>query len=98
MYLLVKDRVEKVKITNIEPDDYTFVEEKEHYKRYSKSGEIDTLVFKVNDLPKLGEFLKNKTNQYELRLRYERENPVTYYEYYTNLIKTKIENFLNFFR
>lgn len=97
MYLLVKDRVEKVSVTNVEPEDYIFIEEKQHYKRYRKKGENDTLVFKVEDFAKLKEFLLSKTNQDELQLRYEFENPVTYYEYYTTLIKRKIENFLDFF-
>lgn len=89
MYLLIGKRVEIVTVTNEEQDGYTFIEERKHYKRYRKSGYPDLLVFKVDNMEELKEFLLKRTDQKNLKARYEAENPTT--------IKQKLKSFLNYF-
>lgn len=89
MYLLIGTRVEFVAITNEEPDDYIFIEEKQHYKRYKKPGNPDLLVFKVDNMELLKEYLLDRTNQANLKARYEKENPPT--------LKQKLKTLLNYF-
>lgn len=85
MYLLINGKVEHVGITNSEPDGYTFVEDTTYYKRFRKTGCDDMLVFKVDDIEELKEFLTIRSNQESLKIRYNFENPQT--------LTNKIENF-----
>lgn len=94
MYLLIKDKVERVSITNIEPEkDYIFIEDTKFYKRYKKIGCDDILVFKIENMESLKQYLLSRTDQDNLRARYEAQHPISYYEY----VRRKLKTFLNYF-
>jgi len=94
MYLPVNGKIEFVTISNEIPDsDYIFIEETTHYYRYrpvfDNTKNPDMFVFKIKNIDALKEYLSKRTDQYNLQARYEKEHPISWYEY----IKRKLKMF-----